>query len=161
MLPRKLQAATRPVRSSELLLASVVLISLSGCGANTAPSPQSSPTSTVPRYVSEPFTPQQQLIEQGARLIVSYGCAACHLAKANIGPSFVNFAGHPVTLADGRRVVVDEQFLREALLHPRKNPIKGYDPAPMLAAIDHLHLSSKPEQVAALAAFIEEIGPEP
>jgi cytochrome c551/c552 len=157
------QAATPPAQVVTVLLASVILIPLSGCGASTAPSTQASLTSTEPQYVSEPFTPQQQLVEQGARLVVSSGCAACHLAqtKQNVGPSFANFAGHPVTLADGRRALVDEHFLREALLHPGKDPIKGYDPAPMLAVTRHLHLSSQPEQVAALAAFIEEIGPEP
>jgi hypothetical protein len=58
-------------------------------------------------------------------------------------------------------VLVDEQFLREALLHPGRNQIKGYSPAPMLRAIKRLDLASHPHQVEALAAFIEQIGPEP
>ena len=66
-----------------------------------------------------------------------------------------------MTLTDGHRVLVDEHFLREALLDPRNTQIKGYDPAPMLTAIERLHLSGQPEQIAALAAFIEQIGPEP
>jgi cytochrome c oxidase subunit 2 len=102
-------------------------------------------------------------VEQGASLIVADGCSACHLDKTTraLGPNFESFAGHDVTLADGRRVLVDEHFVREALLHPTKNPIAGYDPALMLTATEHLHLSSRPEQVAALAAFIEQMGPEP
>jgi cytochrome c oxidase subunit 2 len=116
----------------------------------------------VPRYVSEPFTHEQQLIEQGARLVIADGCSACHLnaSKRSIAPSFASFAGHRVTLRDGRSVLVDEQFLREALLDPSRTLIRGYDPAPMLAALARLHLSSEPQQVAALAAFIEQIGPE-
>ena len=31
----------------------------------------------------------------------------------------------------------------------------------MLAALARLHLDGQPQQVAALAAFIEQIGPEP
>ncbi len=78
----------------------------------------------------------------------------------SVGPDFAGFAGHAVTLADGRRVLVDEHFLREGLLHPEQAELKGYDPAPMLAAVRRLHLSGDPGQVAALAAFIEQIGPE-
>ena len=62
---------------------------------------------------------------------------------------------------DGRRVLVDERFLRDALLHPGGARIRGYDPAPMLRAVMRLALASHPQQVAALAAFIEQIGPEP
>jgi hypothetical protein len=145
------------------VFASVILISLMGCGGNTASSSKASLTSGSPQYLSEPFTPQQQLVAQGARLAVSYGCTACHLAKGkqNVGPAFASFADHYVTLKDGHRVLVDERFLRGALLDPRRYLIKGYDPAPMLGAIGHLHLDDKRGQVAALAAFIEEIGPEP
>jgi len=55
---------------------------------------------------------------------------------------------------------VDEHFLREALLDPGVSPIEGYDPEAMRAAVRRVRLSSKPGEVAALAAFIEEIGPE-
>lgn len=117
----------------------------------------------MPGYVTEPFTHEQQLIEQGARLIVADGCAACHLGASarRIAPSFSSFAGHRVTLAGGRRVLVDEPFVRAGLLHPREHEIAGYDPAPMLAALARLRLGSQPAQVAALAAFIEQVGPEP
>jgi cytochrome c551/c552 len=146
-----------------VLLTSVSVISLSACGASRAQGTQTSVASSVPQYVSEPFTRRQQLIEKGGGLIVSDGCAACHLANAKhaVGPSFDSFAGHDVTLADGHRVLVNERFLREGLLHPGGNAIEGYDPAPMLTSIAHLHLGSRPEQVAALIAFIEQVGPEP
>jgi len=66
-----------------------------------------------------------------------------------------------MTLTDGRSVVVNERFVTQALLHPGKTSIRGYDAASMLAATRHLDLPKHPEQVAALAAFIEQIGPEP
>jgi len=78
-----------------------------------------------------------------------------------IGPSLASFAGHDVTLAGGHRMLVDERFLREALRDPRGNQIRGYDPTPMVRAVERLHLSGRPQQIAALAAFIEQIGPEP
>jgi hypothetical protein len=153
----------RPGRGARALLAGAVLILLAGCGVGGNASDQGSSTDTVPPYVSEPFTHQQQLIEQGAHLVVSDGCSACHLnaTTRNIAPSFASFAGHPVTLTDGRRVIVNERFVTEALLHPGRTHIKGYDPAPMLAATKRLDLPEHPQQVAALAAFIEQIGPEP
>jgi hypothetical protein len=149
--------------AAAVLLAGVIAFLLAGCGTGARSSGGSAASSTaLPPYLLEPVTPKQQLIGRGARLIVLDGCAACHLTAAGhgIAPSFDQLAGHRITLADGRRVLVDERFLREALLDPGVSPMKGYDPGPMLAALRRAHLNSKPEQVAALAAFIEEIGPE-
>jgi hypothetical protein len=156
-------ASSRRGRATGTFLVAALLVSLAGCGASDKPGGQGSSSSTAPAYVSEPFTAQQRLIEQGAHLVVSDGCSACHLIATarNIAPSFASFAGHRFTLTNGRRVIVNEQFVREALLHPDTPPIKGFDPVPMLQATKHLDLATHPQQVAALAAFIEQIGPEP
>ncbi len=116
----------------------------------------------MPAYVTAPFTHEEQLVEQGAHLAVADGCTACHLVgrSHSLGPDFAGFAGHAVALADGRRRIVDERFLHEGLEHPEQAELRGYDAAPMLAAVKRLHLASEPGQVAALAAFIEQIGPE-
>ena len=145
------------------LLAGALALLLAGCGSAGTRTASATSGSSVPAYVTEPFTPEQHLIEQGARLVVADGCSACHLtlSKPGIAPSFSSFAGHRVRLRDGRTVLVDEKFLREGLLHPARTLLKGYDPAPMLAALARLHLNSQPHQVAALAAFIEQVGPEP
>ena len=149
------------------MLVSVIALAcapmLAGCGTGGSAGSAASSSSTAPSYVTEPFTHQQQLVEQGARLAVADGCTACHLDAAGrgIAPSFASFAGHRAALADGRRVLVDEHFIRLGLLHPESAEIKGYDPAPMLKAIRRLHLAENPGQVAALTAFIEQIGPEP
>ncbi len=139
-----------------------LLLALSACGGGGASGARSSSTANVPSYVTEPFTHEQKLIAQGARLVVGDGCSACHLAASagREAPSFLSFAGHRVTLVGGSRVLVDERFMREGLLDPTANEISGYDPAPMLAALAHLHLAGHPHQVAALAAFIEQVGPE-
>jgi hypothetical protein len=135
---------------------------LAGCGASGPSSGAGSSSSSVPPYITAPFTHEEKLVEQGARLAVADGCTACHLVgkSQSIGPDFAGFAGRAVTLADGRRVLVDERFLREGLEHPAQAELKGYDAAPMLAAVKHLHLAGESSQVAALAAFIEQIGPE-
>jgi hypothetical protein len=148
------------------ILLGLLLLALSGCGgsatAGSGASSSGSRASTVPSYVTEPFSHQQQLIEQGAHLVIADGCAACHLSAKGkaIAPSFASFAGHHIRLADGRTVLVDERFLREGLLYPSRDAIKGYAAAPMLAAVKRAHLSTQPNQIAALAAFIEEVGPE-
>jgi hypothetical protein len=153
-------------RRSTAVFASVIALAsaslLAGCGTSGSPDGARSSTSNAPAYITAPFTHEEQLVEQGARLAVADGCTACHLMgkSQSVGPDFAGFAGHTVTLAEGRRVLVDEDFLREGLLHPDKAELKGYDPAPMLAAVRRLHLSGEPGQVAALAAFIEQIGPE-
>jgi hypothetical protein len=148
---------------TKMLLTSLPLLLLTGCGTSATKNAHSTSGASVPSYVTEPFTHQQQLIEQGARLVVADGCSACHLnlSKHGIAPSFSSFAGHRVKLSNGRTVLVDERFVREGLVNPQPASLKGYDPAPMLAALTRLHLSSQPQQVAALAAFIEQIGPEP
>jgi hypothetical protein len=148
-----------------LVLALVVValsLALAGCGTSGSSSGAGSSTSTEPAYVTAPFTHEQLLVEQGARLAVADGCTACHLVgkSQSVGPDFAGFAGHDVTLVEGRRVLVDEHFLREGLLRPEKAELKGYDAAPMLAAVKRLRLAGEPGQVAALAAFIEQIGPE-
>ncbi len=150
------------MRARAPALLTAAALALSGCGGSTRSQSQSEPASTAPTYASEPYTHQQQLVAQGGHLVVVDGCSACHLLATarHLGPSFYKFAGHYVTLADGRRALVDERFLRASLLHPGDNPIKGYSSAPMIAAVKRLHLSGQPEQVAALAAFIEQIGPE-
>jgi cytochrome c oxidase subunit II len=114
-------------------------------------------------YASAPFTHQERLVERGARLYVSDGCSACHSIGARhgtLGPSFAVLAGNSVTLRDGRRVLVDERFLHAALADPASAEVRGYAPAPMLAAIRRLRLARDPAAIAALAAFIEQIGPE-
>ncbi len=145
------------------LLAATALLSLVGCGAAARSSSEGTSGASAPSDATEPFTHEQQLVEQGGRLIVTDGCSACHLAAAGrrLAPGFASFAGHRVTLIDGRQVLVDEHFLRESLVHPGRYRIKGYDPAPMLAAITRLHLAQHPQAVAALSAFIEQVGPEP
>jgi hypothetical protein len=149
--------------TTKALLVVVLALLLAGCGASATTTSEGRSHASVPSYVTEPFTPEQQLIEKGARLVVADGCTACHLtlSKPGLAPSFSSFAGHRVALRSGHTVLVDEHFLREGLLHPRDFLLEGYDPGPMLAALARLHLNRQPQQVAALAAFIEQVGPEP
>jgi hypothetical protein len=150
-------------RAAGALLAGATLLLLSGCGSSGKPSARVARQTSVPKYVIEPFTHVQRLVEQGARLVIADGCSACHLMQStrDTGPSFLRFAGYRVRLRDGRSLVVGERFLREGLLAPRANELAGYDAAPMLAALARLRLREHPTQLPALIAFIEQVGPEP
>jgi cytochrome c551/c552 len=144
------------------LLAGAALLLAAGCGASGASSGARSTAVAEPSYAQEPFTGQERRVERGARLYVADGCSACHAigGRRGLGPSFAKLAGSRVTLADGRRVLVSERFLRAALVDPAGAEVRGYPAAPMLAAVRRLALAGNPAAVAALAAFIEQIGPE-
>ncbi len=152
-----------PARPAACALALLLVGCLvAACGSGARPGSAGRGTQSVPAYVSAPFSAQQQRIAAGARLIVSDGCSVCHLqgAGTRAAPSFESLAGHRVTLADGRSVLVDEALLRASLLDPAAYALKGYAAGAMLRALAHLGLARHPQQVADLAAFIEEIGPE-
>ena len=135
---------------------------LAGCASSAKAPPVQSASPPEPQYAVGELTRNEQLVNEGAKLALADGCAACHLqgAKRSPGPNFDSFAGHEVTLAGGRRTLVDERFLRQALLHPKENTIAGYEPAPMIRALAPLDLAGHPHEVEALTAFMEQIGPE-
>jgi len=144
------------------LAAALLALTLAGCGTAAKHDGASTSGTTTPAYVAAPFNQEQKLVAKGAQLVVSDGCAACHLNAhaSGLGPDFDSFAGHHVKLRDGREVRVDERFVREGLLNPAANELDGYDAKPMLMALARLHLRGQPAQVQALAAFIEQVGPE-
>ncbi len=162
--PRACADAGVPARTRALLLAAAVALWLGGCagGGHSDRQRPAASVSTAPTYAAAPYTPQQLRVERGAHLFVADGCSACHAigAHAGIGPSFARFAGDHVTLTDGRRALVNERFLREALLNPRAVALAGYPLEPMLAGVARLRFREHPADAAALAAFIEQIGPE-
>ena len=77
--------------------------------------------------VPVPVAPAQQ----GQQLFASLSCAGCHDGTSTTGqraPSLHGLFGREVVLADGRRVRVDETFLRESILDPQAHVAAGFDP---------------------------------
>jgi len=64
--------------------------------------------------------------ERGQELFVQYGCASCHQQQSTPSPPLENLFGHPVQLADGRTATADENFIRQAILNPNTQLVKGY-----------------------------------
>src|SRR5690606_40406770 len=57
------------------------------------------------------------------------GCATCHTGEGDSrGPGLGDLFGRPVQLEDGRRVIVDEDYLRRAILDPGSEIVAGYRP---------------------------------
>src|SRR6185437_4374695 len=65
----------------------------------------------------------------GERLFASMGCNACHSGNAAArGPNLAGVYGSKVTLTDGSQVLVNDAYLRDAILNPSQHVTAGYAP---------------------------------
>jgi cytochrome c oxidase subunit II len=67
------------------------------------------------------------------------GCLACHSLDGSdgLGPTFKGLWGKTVEFTDGTKRKVDADFTRDAILHPDKYSVKGYQPVmPVLPLTD-------------------------
>ena len=90
------------------------------------------------------------LSNQGKQLAQTQACVACHSldGSASVGPTWKGLYGKSETLADGRSVVADEDYLKESILDPLAKVVKGYPPVMPKASLSE-------QQVAALVAYIK------
>ena len=70
---------------------------------------------------------------KGAELIQVKGCVACHTTDGSpkIGPTFKGvFGKKEIVIHDGkeREIVVDEAFIKQTLMHPEIDRVKGFPP---------------------------------
>jgi len=147
-----------------VLSATLLVLAVAGCGRSASTGTTGVSEQETPGALTGPPTPTEQLVAKGARYAITDGCSICHLSgsRPHSGPSFYGFAGRYVRLTDGRRVLVDERFVTDALEHPGRYSLRGYPPRLMWTVLARLHvdLQHSPGQIAALAAFIEQVGPE-
>jgi mono/diheme cytochrome c family protein len=63
---------------------------------------------------------------------MTYGCIACHSTDGSqdgkAGPSWASLHGSRREFIDGKERIADDVYLREAILSPAAEIIKGYDP---------------------------------
>ena len=91
--------------------------------------------------------------ERGKQLFVQWGCQTCHSTDGSklAGPSFKGLFGKDEELADGSKVKVDENYIRESILNPNAKVVKGFPPVmPVFQG------QLKDPQIDALIAFIKE-----
>jgi cytochrome c oxidase subunit 2 len=73
---------------------------------------------------------QGSLVDQGKAVYENKGCVACHSVDGTtkVGPSHKGLFGKKEELADGRTVVVDENYIRNHIENPQANTVKGFQP---------------------------------
>lgn len=71
----------------------------------------------------------ESLASAGAKLFQQHACNTCHrpdsLAR---GPNLEGLYGNPVSLANGRKVVADESYIRESIVAPNAKLVAGFQP---------------------------------
>lgn len=92
--------------------------------------------------------------ELGAKIYKEKGCNACHSLDGStlVGPSFKGIFGHAVELQDGSKVDVDENYIKQSILEPQAQVVKGF--APVMPSFKGI-LSD--EDVTALVAYIKTL----
>ena len=63
----------------------------------------------------------------GEELFAKKVCNTCHkVASGALGPTLAGLFGTEVELESGRTVIADENFIRESILNPAGDLVKGY-----------------------------------
>jgi cytochrome c oxidase subunit 2 len=74
-------------------------------------------------------TSGMSLAQNGERLFASMGCNACHSGSATArGPNLAGVYGSKLQLTNGSQVLVNEAYLRDAILNPSQHVTAGYAP---------------------------------
>lgn len=74
-------------------------------------------------------TSGMSLAQNGERLFASMGCNACHTGTAGSrGPNLAGVYGSKLQLTNGSEVLVNDAYLRDAILNPSEHVTAGYTP---------------------------------
>lgn len=97
----------------------------------------------------------QGAAEKGLNLLQAKGCLGCHTTdgSAKVGPTFKGLFGRKeLVVTDGKEheIVVDENFLKKAVLQPGEDLVKGY---PRIMP----KLPVTPEELDAIIAALKEM----
>lgn len=93
---------------------------------------------------------------RGERWAKTNGCQSCHSidGTASVGPTWQGLFGKTLTLIDGTEVVVDEAYLRTAILDPNAQVAQGSTPNVMPQTYED---SISDEQLSDIIAFIKSL----
>jgi cytochrome c oxidase subunit 2 len=74
-------------------------------------------------------TSGMSLAQNGERLFASMGCNSCHSGTAAArGPNLAGVYGSKLTLTNGSQVLVNDAYLRDAILNPSQHVTAGFAP---------------------------------
>jgi cytochrome c oxidase subunit 2 len=98
----------------------------------------------------------QTPVEEGRDLFQNkLGCASCHAGGASQrGAVLEGIFGKDVELASGDKVLVDEQYIRNSVLNPGSQIVKGYQPI-----MPTFKGQVTEEQLNSLVAYIKSLTP--
>lgn len=92
------------------------------------------------------------LPSEGATDFRQLGCEACHVGNIQRAPDLDGVYGSKVTLADGRTLTADENYLERSILNPRADIVKGYMPVmPSYRSV------ITPRETSALIAYLKSM----
>ena len=82
-----------------------------------------------PSISKEKFTPGTPEFK-GQKLFKDMACDACHSIDGtlNRGTTFKNHYGKEIRHTDGSVVIIDDQYIRESIIAPRKFIAEGFPP---------------------------------
>ena len=94
-------------------------------------------------------------VQLGAKLYTKQACAGCHSINGTkvVGPTFKGLWGRQESLADGSKVEVDENYLRESILNPNAKIVAGFQPGQMPVFAGAL----KEDEISAIIEFIKTL----
>jgi cytochrome c oxidase subunit II len=101
-------------------------------------------------------TPSQTMAQIGEKTFNKLGCASCHVSDGSgRGPSLLGLYGKEEELKTGEKRLVDEAFIRQAIIHPNSVALKNYPPImpTFRGQVDE-------EQVLQLIAYLKSLGSE-
>jgi cytochrome c oxidase subunit II len=78
----------------------------------------------------------------------------CHSTDgtAKIGPTLKGIYGSTVPLADGTNVKADDEYLRESIVEPNEQVVKGFQPI-----MPPFKGTLKPEEIADVIAYLKTL----
>jgi cytochrome c oxidase subunit 2 len=97
----------------------------------------------------------QSLAQTGEAMFQQLGCSTCHLSSGQgRGPNLAGVFGSKVTLADGRTITADENYVRESILIPGAKVVSGFQPVmPVFQGL------VTEEQLNSLIAYVKSLTP--
>jgi cytochrome c oxidase subunit 2 len=94
--------------------------------------------------------------QQGEKLFAQLACNSCHLANGQgRGPRLQGLFGSQVELADGSKIVANEDYIRESILNPRAKIVAGFQP--LMPTFQGL---VSEEQLLQLVAYVHSLAQE-
>jgi cytochrome c2 len=113
-----------------------------------------------PAETTETTATEADAAAAGKELFVSDGCSSCHSlnGSAGVGPTVTGLAGSQVELTDGSTVTADASYLTNSILDADAQIVAGYQKGVMSAAVGSFDFANRPDDVAALVAFMESQG---